>query len=271
MKTVKTILLTIMTSVLVLSSTCSCTTSSRSNNRTAHKEINDVAFHKVDISSFFKVTFRKGDQYKVKVQVSERFDPYLVSEINNGKLTIGFDRMKRGFFSREDENLATVDITAPSFSEIELSGAVTMKLEGEWQLDEVSFDVSGAAKFQGNGIRAKELEIEQSGASSIRANIAVDKLDIEASGASKMELDALCQFEGSQLTVDISGASKVNVAELPFQKVKVDASGAAKAQVYPLNHLRADVSGAANVYYVGTSKTLQTNVEKSGAGSISKL
>ena len=51
-------------------------------------------------------------------------------------------------------------------------------------------------------------------------------------------------------------------------KVSVDSSGAATADVYASEELRAHVSGAGNVNYFGDPKTV--NKEASGAGSITK-
>ena len=107
--------------------------------------------------------------------------------------------------------------------------------------------------------------VSTSGASNIVAsNVKSDDFKIDASGAGKMQISG----ETKTLEVDISGAGEIDAKDLRAQKVSINSSGAAQADVYASEELNADVSGAGNVNYYGNPKTV--NEDRSGAGSISK-
>lgn len=266
MKTIKNLLLAFIAFTTLLAT--SCATSAHSSGNAVTKELNGIAFENLDISSFFKVKFTQSEQYKAKVVISERFEPYLVSKIEDGQLVIAIDTQNR-IFNVENEDTALVEISAPSFKEIELSGAVKMTLEGDWKVDVASLDLSGAAKLTSESLQVQELEIEQSGASQIHATLSVDELDVDNSGASRLTLKRLDQKTGRVATLDVSGSSRVDLDNYPFEKVVVDASGASHVTVYPVHRLNADASGASSIRYVNASNKLSTNLDKSGAASIS--
>jgi len=107
--------------------------------------------------------------------------------------------------------------------------------------------------------------ISTSGASDIVAsNIKSQDFNINMSGASNLKVSG----ETYKLDVDLSGAGEVDAKDLHARIVSVDSSGAAQADVYASEELRADVSGAGNVNYYGDPKTVKEGT--SGAGTISK-
>jgi hypothetical protein len=107
--------------------------------------------------------------------------------------------------------------------------------------------------------------ISTSGASDIVAsNVKSGDFKIEASGAGNLEISG----ETRTLEVGMSGAGKLNAKDFRAEKVTINSSGAAEADVYASQELNADVSGAGNINYYGNPKTI--NEDRSGAGSISK-
>ena len=266
MKTIKTILLAFIALTTIL--TTSCATSAQTNGNVVTKELNGTPFQKLNICSFFTVKFTQAKQYKVKVTVSERFESYLCSKIVDGELVIAFNTERRGLKSL-DNDVAQVEISAPSFRDVELSGAVTMALEGYWKLEDVSLDLSGASKLIAENLVVGDLAIEQSGASQIKAVLSVNQLEVDNSGASQLTLKGLNQKCGHRATIEVSGASHVNLDKHPFKKVVVGASGASHANVFPMQRLKAEASGASSIRYVGASNELRKELNRSGIASIS--
>lgn len=72
--------------------------------------------------------------------------------------------------------------------------------------------------------------------------------------------------ETRDLEVEMSGASKVDAENLKAENVTVDASGASSAAVSVSGDLKADLSGASNVTYTGNPRNLQKST--SGASSV---
>jgi hypothetical protein len=107
--------------------------------------------------------------------------------------------------------------------------------------------------------------LSTSGASEFTiTNVKTDEFNIEASGAGSINISG----ETKTLEVGMSGAVGLDAKDLKAQKVTVTTSGAASADVYASEELRASVSGAGNVDYYGDPKTVSEDA--SGAGSISK-
>ena len=107
--------------------------------------------------------------------------------------------------------------------------------------------------------------ISTSGASDIVAsNVKSSDFKIDASGAGNLQISG----ETKTLDVDMSGAGELDAKDFHAEKVTIDSSGAAQADVYASQELNADVSGAGNVNYYGNPKNV--NEDRSGAGSISK-
>ena len=108
---------------------------------------------------------------------------------------------------------------------LNLSGATTGTLEAGKDVDEAEMNLSGATKFNLTG-SFNQLDIEASGAVNLKMDGAVRSLDLTATGASK---------------VDLLGA--------PADKAEVSLSGSARADVYVLQTLEADLSGASTCRY----------------------
>ncbi len=105
--------------------------------------------------------------------------------------------------------------------------------------------------------------LDLSGASKVTlANLNSDSLHLDSSGASKITIEGITKsFE-----IEMSGASKLDAENLKAENVSVDSSGASSAHVYVTNELKANLSGATNVTYSGSPKSVQKKA--SGASSV---
>ena len=95
--------------------------------------------------------------------------------------------------------------------------------------------------------------------------------DIEAGDASfdlSGSSDATLTGSGQDVTIDVSGASKIDLAEFPVADAKVDASGASQVTVNPSGRLDVNASGASHVYYLG-SPSLGT-IDTSGSSTVER-
>jgi hypothetical protein len=108
-----------------------------------------------------------------------------------------------------------------------------------------SVDLSGANTMVVNGIDSEVLALDISGAA-------------EADLTGRVDL----------FKVDLSGAADLNAENLVSKTTKIQVSGAANATVNVSNALYADVTGAADLTYVGSPMMIRKKV--SGAGSIRK-
>ncbi|HEX6279327.1 MAG TPA: head GIN domain-containing protein [Pyrinomonadaceae bacterium] len=106
--------------------------------------------------------------------------------------------------------------------------------------------------------------IDASGASFVDlSNLKNSELTVDTSGASKINVAG----ETGKLIVDVSGASRIDAGSLSAQTANVDASGASHVSVNVVNELIADASGASRVTYSGSPSVTRNT---SGAGSVSQ-
>lgn len=134
-----------------------------------------------------------------------------------------------------------------------------------------------------NGVLHLETERGVSSRNAIKIRISAPTIErMEISGASKISLADVktenLQIDSSgaskisisgetgNLIVDISGAGKIDAENLKSESVTVDASGASGVSVFAAEELRAEASGASKILYGGSPKELVKKT--SGASSI---
>lgn len=116
-------------------------------------------------------------------------------------------------------------------------------------------------------VSAPDIEtLHTSGVSGITlSGVKNSALSVESSGASKINVEGTT----GTLTVDVSGASVVDAANLQATNAKVGGSGACKITVNASNEIDADLSGASKVRYAGDPKNIIRNT--SGASRVEQM
>jgi hypothetical protein len=94
------------------------------------------------------------------------------------------------------------------------------------------------------------------------AGLSGAKFFVRASGASDLTLDG----NVDELLVDLTGASELRAQTLQTKSAAMSTTGASSAKVSVSEALRVDITGAGDVTYFGTPKTIEKHV--TGAGSI---
>jgi len=197
-------------------------------------------FTGIDASSAFNITVTKGNSESLSIEADNDVMPYVRSEVRNGTLHLYLDN------GNKVRNIKT------------MNASIVMK-----NLDKVV--LSGACKFVADDMfTSSKFKVECSGASNVRANVNTGQLNIEASGASKIQITA--NVTGN-VNVDVSGASKIQ-GELQASCVKLTSSGVCTAELTgSATDFKMDISGTSKVKAEGfTVKT--ASVRSSGTSSV---
>jgi post-segregation antitoxin (ccd killing protein) len=146
--------------------------------------------------------------------------------------------------------------------------------------------LSGASRCSASGFNsAEDFVLNVSGVSQATFTaLLVNKLTLDISGASRVngdvdsKGDATLQASGAsnieitgktvKLIVEESGASTVNLLNFAARDVQVNISGASNATINATGIVSGDISGASRLYYTGTPAL--GDIHTSGASSISK-
>lgn len=106
-------------------------------------------------------------------------------------------------------------------------------------------------------------DLDASGASKVSLiGINNSDLTVDISGASKIKLEG----ETRSLSIDASGAAAVDAENLKSENANVDASGASHISVFVTGSLVSEASGASKIKYAGDPTSVEKN--SSGAGKI---
>lgn len=202
-----------------------------------HRDIEN--FTGIKVQNAIDVNIQLGNVNTVTVFTSEADDQSkVITEVINGILHIKLDGNNYKWRNRSIK----VDITMQTIESLNASGASSIKVV--------------------DNIVAKELTINLSGASNLKAAIKVLKLNADISGASDLKLSGICEVANIQA----SGASSVKNYDLNCEDADLKASGASDIKISVTKSLKANASGASSIHYKGSPSV--KDVKNSGASSV---
>ncbi len=216
-------------------------TTLRGSGNTVTNEYDYDGFTRIEVGSAFQVEVVQAESYSVSVTVDDNIVEHLEVSKSGNTLRIGLKPLVRLGFGNVT---LKARIALPTLEGLNLSGATTGNVSGFNSDAALNIDVSGASTLRGD-IRAGNTRVDASGASTVRLAGQAGTLDVVASGASTADLE------------DFAAAD-----------VRVEASGASRAVVNVNGRLDAEASGASSVRYVGEPTSV--NSDTSGASSIEK-
>lgn len=212
----------------------------KGNGHVISKSFDKTNFKNIDVSSSIDVVLKQGTDYSVRIDGEENILQLIEVRKEGDKLIVGL----KNNISISPTKDVKVYITAPEFHKLEGSGACTISNSGVITGNEVTLDLSGACNTH--------------------LNVDVNKLGIEASGASEIEVKGKAVY----FSVEGSGSTSVSAFQLISENATIDLSGAGDAEVFASQSLKADLSGAGSVTYKGNPPSVSKEI--SGAGSVSK-
>lgn len=160
-----------------------------------------------------------GGMFQVEIDAQKDFA--VLIEADDNLLSLIKTEVRDGILHIESE------------SKISSENAIRVKISAP---DIESVEVSGVSKLSLAGIKNSELKIN-------------------ATGASKVTTTG----ETTSLTIDTSGASRVDANELRSENATVNTSGASYVSVFVFGQFTADASGASRVVYAGKPKSVEKN------------
>lgn len=211
----------------------------------ANAEVRKVAaFKGVDVSGGISLYLSQGSEQAVAVSAGdEKYVSKIKTEVRDGILKIYIESGAWNSWNWGNKKMKAY-VTVTQVEVLNASGASTVRVSGELNVDRLSMDVNGASSLKGI-VKGKSLRMEVSGASGVSIEGSMDNLDVEA-----------------------SGASSVKAYDLIVGNCKAEASGASGISITVNKELDAEASGASSIGYRGSAVVKRVDV--SGASSIKK-
>jgi hypothetical protein len=194
-------------------------------------------FTKLEVSGATSVVFIQGDPAGVKVNAAESELNNVQTTVENGVLNV----RSKGSFKAP----VKVYVTGPSLQEITVTGASKVSIP--------------------DTLRTEILEINATGASSVKGIVNTNSVTVSASGASVVELSGMTR--SSQST--ISGASTLKAYNLLSESTRITTSGASSAKVHASQKINADATGSSSVKFKGNPEDV--SAEASTSSSIARV
>ncbi|MBT5187112.1 MAG: DUF2807 domain-containing protein [Kordiimonadaceae bacterium] len=156
-----------------------------------------------------------GEDFEVIVEGSEINVETLLFKVRGDKLVIYRDEDSSRWDRRGNSSIE-VSIKMPSFTGLDLRGAVDAEIKGI-DSDEVEFDLKGAGNIEVEG-ECKWLIIDLKGAGNVEAkDLECEQVDVELKGAGNIEV-----YASEEVSADIKGMGNIDVFGRPDKVSKSD-------------------------------------------------
>lgn len=155
-------------------------------------------------------------------------------------------------------------ITMPELRSLEISAAGSCDVAGFQTTGDIDIEVSGASKLNIMSLQATSVTMQVSAASRVTGFVKTESADFEVSGASYIDING--SAEGAHLAA--SGASSLKLSNFHILHSSVIISGASNGNIEVNGSLDVEVSGASSLTF-GGNPTLG-RVEVSGASSLNR-
>jgi hypothetical protein len=222
------------------------------------KEFNLNGFTSVEVGGAFEVEIVRSDSFSVNV-TAEDFTHIRVENIN-GALII---RRQGIEWFAPFHGRPRVAIMMPALSGVTLSGASKGKVLNFDAAGELRMEVTGASHLEVRGLSSRSLDFEVTGASTLTGEIkAGEDAKFRISGASTLELVGAA----NNIKLKASGASRMELTQFSIQNADVEISGASNVTLSLNGKLNANVSGASNLYWLGSP--IMGDIQTSGASNL---
>ncbi|MBI9051160.1 MAG: DUF2807 domain-containing protein [Anaerolineaceae bacterium] len=205
-------------------------------------ETRDVGdFNEVSLDGIGNLFIEQGSENTIVIEAEDNILPKIVTIVRGDKLYIDLEHG----FNVDPAREMNYYVTVKNLEEVQVSGAGSVYLQDEIQIDKLDIILSGFGSVDIDEIIGDEVNIKLSGAG-----------DIEIAG------------EVDRQTIKISGAGNYRADDLHSQEADVIVSGVGDATLWVDDALSVIISGGGNIDYYGNPHTSRTI---SGLGNLRSL
>jgi phage shock protein PspC (stress-responsive transcriptional regulator) len=199
-----------------------------------------TGFSEIESRGNVRLRIQQGPSFKVAIAGYRDMSDDVTFDVSGNRLLIKSDHTWLNLDS--DDDMPTVIVTLPRLEMLKLRDRTIVQLS----------EISGS-----------ELTITSTGYCEMKADMLLQQLNLELSGAGKVQLKG----HAGEMNVEISGAGELNAGTFETEKVDIEMTGASKARINASAHIKADLAGASKLLYKGTA---QVSSSATGASSIEK-
>ncbi len=193
----------------------------------------------ISISGSFDVKLISGKEGNISIKGDENLLEFIVTEINNGKLLVYFEKYKNIQYNYN----SSIEITIP-FE----------------QINQLSFNGSGNLKNT-DLIKTEYLNIEMIGSGNSSFHADTNSLKITKSGSGNLN----GKGKTNNIEINSAGSGNVNMYDLKSENAGVIQTGSGNIQVNCSKNLDAKTIGSGTIQYSGKPEKISKNTTRSGS------
>lgn len=213
----------------------------RGNGNIKTLEHSVSSFKNVEVSGNIDLYVSQGDPKPVRIETDDNLQQYIIVAQQGDRVII---KSKEGYNLRPTGKIKAY-VSATVYNTIDVSGAC---------------NIIGENKI----VNTESLDLQVSGAGSIRMEANAPGIKADVSGAGNVDLKG----ETKDFDLTLTGAGKAHCFDLKSETTKAEISGAGEAEVFASVKLKAEVNGAGSISYKGGATNVDQEV--SGAGHVRK-
>jgi len=222
------------------------------------REMDATDFTKLEIGHVFQAKVTRSDSFSVSITVDDNLLEYVVVRKSGNTLRI---YLKAGYAYIGTTKM--VEITMPKIDKLSLSGVSRVEVSGFRSSDRLEFEVSGVSSLNIDDLKAGDTGFEISGGSHVSGGIEIANGRFNISGASSIDLEGYA----TDISIEASGASHANLANLSVSNATVKISEASVVTVNASGTIDGNISGASRLTYLGNPAL---TIEMSGDSTVDK-
>lgn len=199
-------------------------------------------YNKLIVSAAIDVTLSDSVR-DIRVYASEMVLKHLTVEQGEGTLRIA---MRRDVKLKLRERPRMVIPTRLSVSYIELRNAANLQT-GKLVRETLDIYLTGASTLRGS-FEGKQLNVEQAGASDVKAHVSVENVALNLSAASTMEIRGRALFK---MDVAMIEASSLDAEKFEARRIEGSLDGRSSAVFWCTERMHVPVRNASSIIYIG--------------------
>jgi hypothetical protein len=228
------------------------------------REFNVSGFTRINIHWALEVEIIRSSSFAVSVTGTETHVKNISVTVEGDNLTVGYELSLTSIFVAPFSHIF-VRISLPDLRELSISGAARAKVTGFSSPNDFALYLSGASHIDFSDMSVGNMKWDLSGASRIDGHLkAAGSFDLHTSGASRVELKG----SATSLDVNASGASIMELGDFFVRDARIRLSGASRGSISLDGKLDVNLDGASHFEFKGNATPGETRI--SGASTLRK-
>lgn len=218
----------------------SCSENLTSSNNITTETRNISAFNEIEVASGLKVSLQKGDTHKVEVTANENLHKSIEVTVIENELKI----IKHSGVNFDNNANVTIVVTYTNLEGIDGTG---------------NSHIVFLKPFNGD-----ELEIELTGSSTLKGEIATRKLDADLAGTSLIDIVG----SANEYELDLNGGSVAKSFNFIVESFDGDFNGGSSAELTINKNIELEATGGSQLNFKGNATVLDQKL--TGGSTINK-